>query len=83
MEKYHPIYLTTNEEEKIELEQKLEVLFDYLPTDEESTIYVQRIGSVIEIRPVEGSLESMTILSRGMSGAQPNRFSLRYRKSSV
>ncbi len=54
------------------------MLFDYLSLDDEGVvqIYVRRIGEAIEVRPVQGSLESLTIVSSGKSGPQPKRMSV-------
>ncbi len=62
---YDPIFLTGNEQEERELGHRLAALFEYLLLDEEDAapVYVQRVGNVIEIRPVQGSLESLTIMS--------------------
>lgn len=75
---YNPIYLTASEHEARDLGQSLDVLFDYLILDKKDAvpIYVRRIGDIIEIHPVQGSLESLTIVSSGKSGSQPKRMSV-------
>lgn len=71
MAAYEPIYLTNDETEQTELGKGLDVLSDYLPAEKDVQVYMRRSGDIIEIRPIEGSLESLTIMSVGVSGARP------------
>ncbi len=75
---YDPIFLTANEQEAHELDHDFAAFCDYLITDKDNTeyVYVRRAEDAVEIRPVYGSLESLTILSSGKSGAKPKRMSV-------
>lgn len=71
MAAYHPIYLATSKLEEEELSRHMEILLSrylYLDDDEEDVnIYIKKVGDAIEVRPVMGRLESISLSSGGTS----------------